>query len=393
MKIVVVIPTFNESQNIGRMIDSLEQEFKLIPNHQMEILVVDGNSPDGTGDIVNQKAQTFSNVHLLLEKQKAGIGAAYFQAFDHAMKNMGADALMELDADFQHDPADVKRLVAKMDEGYDYVIGSRFTKGGAIPSEWAFYRKFLSVGGNIFTKIVLGVFSVNDFTSGFKLARVKGFADSINYSEIMSKSFAYKVDLTYRMHNLGARIAEVPIQFGLRDRGNSKIEKSTMFDTLFVVLRLRFYHNINFFKFLAVGVAGLVTDYGLFILFRSLLPSTLASNASGFVAMMTTFLLNNFWSFKGRSISNSRISQGVQKALSSLPQNTANLFGKVASVVFYFASSYFPIVIRSQVLIHQITNTFGDNIITSSLGFILGVTFGLVWNYTIYSKIIWTKSK
>ena len=169
------------------------------------------------------------------------------------MQNLQPDIICEMDADFQHDPKDLPRLTKEIYNGYDYAIGSRFTKGGKIPKEWALRRKFLSVGGNLFSKFVLGIFSVNDFTSGFKASRVKGFADSIDLDHILSGGFAYKMDLLFKMHKKGAKIKEVPIEFGIRDRGDSKMEKNNALDSLRVVLTLRYNENKNFFKFLGLN--------------------------------------------------------------------------------------------------------------------------------------------
>ncbi len=379
MKIVIVIPTYNEAENIGLMIEALAQEFKQNPANEFHVLVVEGNSPDGTAEVVKQKQSLYPFVHLLMEEKKAGLGAAYAFGFKYAMRNLSPDVLVEMDADFQHDPKDVIRLVEPFSQGYDYVIGSRFTKGGGIPQDWSLYRKFLSVGGNIFSKMVLGIFSVNDFTSGFKASRVQGFVDKLDLDNILSGGFAYKIDLLFRMHKLGAKIKEVPIIFGLRDRGNSKMENNNFMDSLRVVLTLRFGKKVtalmspNFLKFCIVGFTGLFVDTGLFNILRvTLLSSNYAALTSGTIAMITTFLLNNYWSFKERKL------EGMTK--------------KVISWILYVVVSFVPILIRSK-LVGIATASFGNTFIVSNVAFVIGVLFGLIWNFTMYSKIIWRKSK
>ena len=136
MKIVIVVPTYNEAKNIGRLIEALDEEFGNIPSHELNLLVVEGNSPDGTADVVREKMKKYKFVHLLMEEKKAGLGAAYVYGFKYAMKEMGADVLIEMDADLQHDPKEIKNFIKQIDDGYDYVIGSRFVKGGSIPKEW-----------------------------------------------------------------------------------------------------------------------------------------------------------------------------------------------------------------------------------------------------------------
>jgi len=372
MKVVVVIPTYNERENIKLLIPALFKEFADFPHHQIHVLVVDGNSPDGTGEQVLKFQQQNPNVHLLREEEKAGLGAAYIYGFKYAIKKLQAEIIVEMDADFQHDPKDFAKLLKAFDQGYDYIIGSRYIKGGSVPKEWAFYRKFLSLGGSLFSKIVLGIFNVNDFTTGFKVSRVKGFLDKMDLSAINSSGFAYKIDLLFKMHTLGAKIKEVPIHFGLRDRGDSKMEKDNMIDSLRVVLLLRYQRSKSFFRFIIVGFTGLFVDSGLFSLFRiTPLGSTVASALSGFIAMITTFTLNNYWSFKEREL------RGTKK--------------KATSFVVYFVSSYIPIIFRSWLIDYSV-DKFGDTVSVAYSAFFIGILVGLIWNYTVYSKVIWKKS-
>lgn len=240
-KIVVIIPTFNEKKSIIPLIDALELEFKSIQNHIIEILIVDGNSPDGTADAVRGKMPTHPNLKLLVETQKQGLGMAYIEGMRYAIDQLSADAFIEFDGDFQHDPKDIKRLIAEYDKGYDYVIGSRYIAGGSIPSEWAWYRKLLSRFGSLFTQYMLWL-PVKDNTSGFKLTRVEGFASRLplDKDKILSRRHAYKIHLLYMMHKLGAKITEVPIKFLERRGGDSKSSAEDIFESLRVVLRLYF---------------------------------------------------------------------------------------------------------------------------------------------------------
>lgn len=371
MKVVVIIPTYNEAQNIGGLIDALVGEFKKNPKYNFTILVVDGNSTDDSSDIVKQKSEVYPLVHLLTEEKKAGLGAAYIFGFKYAMNQLKADIVVEMDADFQHNPVDVIRLVDEIEKGNDYVIGSRFTKGGSIPKDWALYRKLLSVGGSLFAKVVLGIFSVSDFTSGFKATRVAGYLDTINLTEVLSGGFAYKIDLLFRMYKLGAKIKEIPIVFGLRDRGDSKMGRGNFSDSLKVVLLLRYKESTQLIRFLCVGMAGLFVDTMLFNILRLTLVGThLAPVISGFTAMLTTFLLNNFWSFNDRKLEGGK--------------------NRIISLGVYIVSSTFPIVARS-LLVSFGVSSFGDTFLISNGAFFIGAVFGLVWNFTVYSKIIWRK--
>lgn len=371
MKVVVVIPTYKEVENVKKIIPATLDSFAKIPHHECHILVVDGNSSDGTGDAVKELSQKHPNVHLLMEKEKSGLGGAYIYAFKYAMQNMYPDVVMEMDADFQHNPNDIPRFIEKIEQGYDYVIGSRFIKGGSIPKEWSLNRKFWSVGGNIFSKIVLGIYSVSDFTSGFKASRIKNYLDRLDLDSVRSKDFAYKIDLLYKMYKLNAKIAEVPIVFGLRDRGDSKMQSNNALDSLKVVLSIRIDENKNFVKFLCVGVAGFIADATLFNVFRvTLFDSSFSAVISGLIAMMVTFTLNNIWSFGERKIN------GLLKILGTF--------------VVYAASSIIPILFRSQ-LVDLFVKALGDKAVVANAGFLIGIAFGLVWNYMVYSRLIWRK--
>ena len=373
MKVVIVVPTYNEAKNIGRLLDTVSEEVKNI-SHETRVLVVDGTSPDGTADVVREKMKTHKFVDLVV-KEKGGLGADYIYGFKYAMDEMGADVIVEMDADFQHDPKDVHRLVAEIENGYDYIIGSRFVKGGSIPKDWELKRKVLSKLGNIASKIILGIFNINDFTTGYKASRVKGFVDQIDFDSVLSKGFAYKIDLLYKMCKLGAKVKEVPIQFATRDEGISKMEANNPIDSLRVVITLRLTDRKTqrFLKFCVVGFTGLFVDSGLFNLFRVTLFSTkMSSLVSGFIAMLTTFLLNNFWSFKENKL------EGINK--------------KVKSFVVYIISSYIPIIFRSWLIKFSI-DSYGDTFIVSNTAFFIGIVIGLIWNFTIYSKIIWRDKK
>lgn len=244
MKIVVIIPTYNERETIVGLIDDLEKEFKTMPKHQFGILIVDGNSPDGTAEAAVQKKKIYQNIDLIAEKEKRGLGLAYLAGMKYAIHTLKADAFIEFDGDGQHNPKDIRRLVAELDNGYDYVIGSRYVAGGSIPEEWAWHRKFLSRFGSHFIKWLLCLLT-NDNTSGFKLSRVAGFAEKLplNEKEILSKRHAYKIHLLYEMLALGAKTKEIPIKFLERGGGASKSSLEDIIESLRVAFVLYFRYG------------------------------------------------------------------------------------------------------------------------------------------------------
>ncbi len=312
-KVVVIIPTYNEKENIGRMIDVLEGEIfpKInnspeLKNIQMEILVVDDKSPDGTADVVRQKMEKFKNITLNLGDKK-GLGAAYKRGMQYAMEKMGADAVIEFDADFQHEPKYIIDLVRKFNEGYDYVIGSRFVKGGSYPKQWSFYRKFLTKYGGLFSRIVLffpNINKVKDVSTGLKLTRVKGILDKVDFSKI-ADDFVYKTQILYQVVNMGAKIIEIPLKFKLREKGETKMGFNTVIGTFkaIILLRLTDSKTLRFIKFGTVGFIGYLVNASFLQLFAKVgFPEWAAWAASTELAIISNFTLNNLWTFKKEKI-------------------------------------------------------------------------------------------
>lgn len=371
MKITVIIPTYNEEENIQILVPLLEEKFEIFPKYEFAILFVDGNSKDNTVSVIKKLQKQFKNIELIEEKEKSGLGGAYIKGYKYSMDTLKSDYVVEMDADLQHNPDDFPKLIEKIKDGYDLVIGSRYVKGGSVPKEWAFRRKFISYFGSLFARVVLRIMKVKDFTSGFRLTKVKGILDQIDFSKIKSKGFAYKMDMLVRLYDMKAKITEVPIDFGLRDRGTSKMEQKNFQDSLKVVLEFAKERNKNFIKFIIVGFGGLFVDATLFNIFSFQIEPYYAAIFSGFVAMLFTFLLNNYFSFKERR------------------KNT--FFGLISYFLVYGISSLVPIIARGYI-IFLFVYEFGDTLIVRNIAFFIGIFLGLIWNYTVYSKIIWKKN-
>ncbi|MBI4992187.1 MAG: polyprenol monophosphomannose synthase [Candidatus Harrisonbacteria bacterium] len=243
MKIAVIIPTYNESRAIGNLLDAVENEIKDI-SHETFVVVVDGNSTDGTIETVREKERRYRNIRLLVEKEKAGLGSAYCAGIAYAIYKLGVDAFIEFDGDFQHDPKDIPRLVVEFEKGYDYVIGSRYVSGGSVPDEWAWQRKILSRFGSLFIRWALWL-PTHDNTSGLKLSRVYGFAKRLPLApeRLISRRHAYKIEFLYIMLKNGAKAKEIPIRFLSRKGGDSKSTAEDILESLRVILILRL-HNL-----------------------------------------------------------------------------------------------------------------------------------------------------
>jgi dolichol-phosphate mannosyltransferase len=298
MKIVIIIPTYNERANIEEMIPLLENDiFPKIKEHKLFILIVDDKSPDGTADAVKEFQKKWHNIELL-SGEKNGLGAAYVRGMCYAMDKMDADAVMEFDSDFQHNPHDIPRLISAMDEGADYVIGSRYIPGGSIPKGWGIDRKFLSVFGSLFIRITWLNFAIHDMTSGFKLTKTS-FLKRVDLDHLLSKNFAYKVEILHDIVKMKAKVKEVPIVFNEREKGKSKIIVQDQFESFYVVLRLALRDRKRFVQFLLVGGTGFILQFvTVYIVILFGVRQFIAAMIGGEIAILWNFMANNMWTFK-----------------------------------------------------------------------------------------------
>jgi dolichol-phosphate mannosyltransferase len=226
MRPLVVIPTYNESENIERMLHRIHE---CLPG--AGVLVVDDGSPDGTADLVKGVAAQLPDVHLLSRASKSGLGSAYRAGFAWGLER-GYDACIEIDADFSHDPAALPTLVAPLEEGFDVAIGSRYVEGGSIPN-WAWHRHLLSRGGNAYASAVLGL-GVADTTAGYR-AYSAGILRQLDLDRIRAEGYGFQIEMTYRATQHGATITEVPISFVDRAAGESKMSSFIVVEALGLV--------------------------------------------------------------------------------------------------------------------------------------------------------------
>lgn len=228
--LVVCLPTYNERENLEAMVSALGE---VLPADG-RILVIDDNSPDGTGEIADRLAAERQNVDVLHRERKEGLGPAYLAGFRRALE-LGADLVMEMDCDFSHDPADVPRLVAAAEDA-DVVLGSRYVSGGGTRN-WGLIRRLISRGGSLYAQILLGL-SIRDLTGGFKVYRRK-VLETIDLDAIHSKGYAFQIETTYRAIKAGFRVVEVPIVFADREVGGSKMSRSIVLEAIWKVPLLR----------------------------------------------------------------------------------------------------------------------------------------------------------
>jgi dolichol-phosphate mannosyltransferase len=390
MKIVVVIPAYNEKENISRTVTTLLDSFKQIPNHEMSVLVTDANSPDGTADIVRELIKRYPNVHLIVEKAKRGLGAAYSDAMKYAFEVMNADYVITFDADLSHDPKAIPLFVQAFEQKVDYVCGTRYRKGGGIPKNWGWNRKLLSWAGNAFIRSLYFGSGMTDFTSGYKGISKNLF---LKIQEKISQhgGYTFAISLNLEPIRLGIKPVEIPYHFIDRTLGKSKMGSEYFKNALIFVIKSRIadFLNSRLGKVFMAGGIGAISQlisyrflfeplfdtqnilnlsknyliYGFTIHPRFLISQLLAIEVGVFVS----FYVNNVWAFGDKKL----------HGLMFLRRFAKNHLVVSGSILI-------------QVLIAQILAAyFGIEHGLKYVYQIIGILVGLIWNFYFYKKIIW----
>lgn len=231
-KALVIVPTYNERENIVRLIDAV-----LSQDPRIEVLVVDDGSPDGTGDLVRERSMGDSRVSLLQRDKKLGLGTAYVAGFKWALER-NYEFVLEMDADFSHDPSHLPQFLESVEEA-DLVLGSRYREGKVTVVNWPMTRLILSYSANIYARFVTGL-PLYDATGGFKCFR-RRVLEAINLDDVRSNGYAFQIEMSFRAWQLGFRIVEIPIVFVDRTEGQSKMSKKIVREAIWMVWRLRWW--------------------------------------------------------------------------------------------------------------------------------------------------------
>ena len=222
-KLVVVIPTYNERENIALLIPAIDRELRRLP-YESHILVVDDNSPDGTAQEVRALASAYPRVRLETGP-RLGLGAAYVRGLRYALESLDADIVIQMDADFSHKAEDIPRLLASLEKGYDVAIGSRYVSGGSIEGDWSRFRKWQSAAANLLVRFVCGMRDVRDCTAGFRAIR-GDVLRRMDVRRLTAQGYSFQIQLLHEAFQQGATICEVPTQFADRVRGETKLGTS-----------------------------------------------------------------------------------------------------------------------------------------------------------------------
>lgn len=384
-KAVIVIPTYNERENIQKVIPLLFKVFKEIKAWDMHILVVDDSSPDNTADAVRDFEKKYDNVHLLLNKQKAGLGGAYLKGLAKAFGEMGAEVAFEFDADLSHDPTKIPEFLRQIENGADLVLGSRYVKGGGIPSNWGLHRKFLSVIGNIIIMIVLTDFRIHDWTGGYR-AITKPVYDAV-HKDLSSERFmgyTFQIGFLHKAVKKGFKVTEVPFKFVDREIGESKLGMEYIKNILIYIFKTRakelMSHRVT--KFVVVGGIGALIQLSSLYLWRQAVSSyVFASFLAIETAIVSNFLLNNYWTFAEKQ---AKISQFPVKFFQFNLASAGSI--AIQTLIAFLGKTFvglFPLFTLPLI---------GLVIDTGMVYAVIGILVGMFWNFFAYTNLIWKKA-
>lgn len=363
MNAAIILPTYNERENIGVILEKLHEVVKQIPGHRFSFLVVDDTSPDGTASVVRQLQKRYSDITLITGK-KEGLGNALLRGLSYAVDKLHADILVQIDADLSHDPSVLPKFIAAIDDGADFVVGSRYIPGGSIPDNWGLHRKIYSVIGNAIVRFGLGHRSVHDWTGGYRALR-KSFFESAKGELRAYSGYVFQIAFLHKAIRRGAKVVEVPIHFTDRRFGHSKIAPSEYIrNVLIYIIKARMLSSFG--KFLVVGTVGFILNTLILEIFVLLgFHPAVGSAVGAECAIVSNFFLNNHWTFRHRKIGNN------QTAVKFLQFNGTSLGALVmqAGIVAF--------------------GTLLMGVTAYRSFYVIGVGLGLLWNYFMYSRVIW----
>ncbi len=371
MKVVVIIPTYNERENIIVLLDRLMAVFKDSGRHAISYLVVDDTSPDGTQNLVKEYQKTHDNVHLITGKRE-GLGKALLRGMTYAVGHLSADILLQMDADLSHDPTSAPQFLRAIGRGADFVVGSRYIPGGSIPDNWGFIRKIYSVFGNSIVRFGLWHLAVHDWTGGYRAYTKKYYLD--NREKVKGYSgYVFQIAFLHSAIHDGARVTEVPIRFTDRRFGHSKIAPAEYILSIYKYIAVTKFQEImtgSFGKFLVVGGIGFIINAViLIVLHNAKWSATWANLVGAAIAIFSNYNLNNVWTFRNQKIF------GIGQYFMKLAQ--------------FYATSAFGVIVIQTGTIWVGVRVAGDGLYF--LFFLIGTALLLIWNYVMYSKVIWKK--
>lgn len=366
LKICFVLPTYNEEENIENIIKQILEEERHQSIHTFYILVVDDSSSDKTQDIVKSLISLNQNIYLITGPKK-GLGVAYKRGFEFAIEELNVDLIFQMDSDGQHDASLIPNFINYIKKGKDVIIGSRFIDGGTTP-DFSLFRLFMSKVGNLLVRYVGGITQVKDCTSGYRAIRTSYLKD-LDLSYLSSRGYSFQSSLICDLAWRGADIFEIPIEFSSRKGGDSKLSLMDQIEFLVNIPRLGFRNRKDFIKYSLVGIFGVFVNLGMYTFLTRYngVSELLAPIISIESALISNFILNNFWTFDKR-ISQSRI--------------------RVKFLKFHLASGFSALInyslFTTLFLVFQLYDLYAN---------LIGIGLGAIVNYLINSNWTWKNNK
>jgi len=365
LKACVVLPTYNEAENIESITKAIFAMQSNIDTHQLYVIVVDDNSPDGTQEIVKKQMQ--KNPYLrLVTGNKVGLGDAYKRGISFAISTFNPDLLLQMDADGQHDPTLIPKFINLANDGFSLVIGSRYVPGGSTP-DFSYWRKFLSIVGNFLIRHLGKASNVQDCTSGFRCIKAN-LLPKCNMDGLSTRGYSFQSLLVCELIRNGAKPIEVPIIFKDRVKGKSKLTLRDQIEFLVSITKITYRYSEDFIRYCLVGLVGMLVNIGAYLLLNRYfqIPLQAASLIAIEISIVSNFLLNNYWTFKTRP-----------KKLSTIRRLlNFHIAAGISGLLFYYL--FFLLL----------TTVLGINDVLSIL---LATTTGTISNYTINSLWTWRK--
>lgn len=293
----VILPTYNEAENVIVLIPEIFKQAKKIDSHELHILVVDDSSPDGTAGIVKQFQKDYPKLHLISGK-KEGLGEAYKRGMKYANEELKSDVLFEMDADLQHDPKLIPFFITLYNNGFTLVIGSRFAPGGSTPN-FGLYRKFLSFFGNWLIRFFGGLPRLHDCTSGYRLIKSDLIA-KCDMKNLSTRGYSFQTSLLFELLRNGAKVLEIPITFPDRKHGVSKLALQDQVEFMVNLVKIRFGKYYDFVRYGFIGTFGILINLGFYVILTRFVGWSV--ELSGAIAIelsvLSNFLFNNLWNLK-----------------------------------------------------------------------------------------------
>lgn len=377
---VIILPSYNEKEGLSKIIPEI---FSLPIDEKiwdLRVIVVDDESPDGSGELVMDLKKTYPKLHLLTGK-KQGLGKAYMRGFDEAIEKHNAFVVFEMDADGQH-PADlIPEMLGKIAAGADFVIGSRYIKGGGLPKAWGWWRRLVSVvSNNWVARIGFMHFSIHDWTSGYRAIKTWFIKENIHH--LTSKNnYVFQIAILDKAIKKHLNIVEVPLKFGLRERGDSKMNTfQFMWETSLYILQ-----HSSFIRFAIVALIGFGIDFGIahFLIETFHWQVVRANLLSMELAIIMNFILNNFWSFGHKKIEHKPFKIVTKFAtfnfvsLGSIIIQAVGLMTLLTFVGDFVMINLFGIAVRSWI-VYKVS--------------IIAI-FIIPYSYFMYNKVIWKNKR